>query len=265
MSAVKLPAYTSSGHFVCFFRAPPRIVRNALQDLSVSPSKPTRTEEMPRMFQSPALLSDAVRLLSLAANDRTPTRQSKARDAKNAEENEHKILTIMTSLLSSSQLKPRRLSDTRPPLTSHYSLFGSRLLSHVYIRDISDITHLDRECATVYGFGIAALGENAAQARTYGRPDHERVFRTAEALLASSLKSTSTSKVLQAPAITILLKIYDDAMIKRDIQLLAILASLLLHEAPSTSMCASRPSGFMSYADVLSSQGRPNSTIPRAD
>ncbi|EIN05572.1 hypothetical protein PUNSTDRAFT_145950 [Punctularia strigosozonata HHB-11173 SS5] len=220
--------FSVGGQFVCFFRAPPRIVRNALQDLSMSSSNVARPEETPRMFQSPALLSDAVRLLSLAANDRNPYRDARMRHSKHAEENEHKILTVMTNLLSGSQVKLRRFSEIRPPLTSNYSLFGHQLLSVVHIRDVSDITRMDQECAAEYGFGISALGLNAASAQALGRPDHERIFRMVEAIATIPKVSIPSGRVSRAPVIAILLKIYEDVATTRDIHILAILATVLL-------------------------------------
>ncbi|KAH0828570.1 hypothetical protein J3R83DRAFT_2840 [Lanmaoa asiatica] len=90
---------------ICFFRAPPRIVRphqiSGEDQLSSSPVAAPRSPHSSRLFQSPALLSDAVRRLGLAATD-----QRAEVDSRRPGDSEH-TLRIMTNLLTFSQQRAR--------------------------------------------------------------------------------------------------------------------------------------------------------------
>ena len=58
----------NAGQLVCIFRSLPRLVKAIPQDLSATPSMPLRgADGVPRLFQSPLQLSDAVRRLAFAA------------------------------------------------------------------------------------------------------------------------------------------------------------------------------------------------------
>ncbi|KAI0248979.1 hypothetical protein BJV78DRAFT_1231283 [Lactifluus subvellereus] len=57
--------FSPNGQLVCLGRAPRRIVRNPLRELTSCPSAPRTADSIPRLFQSPALISDAVRRLVL--------------------------------------------------------------------------------------------------------------------------------------------------------------------------------------------------------
>lgn len=180
-----------SGELVCFFRAPPRIVRNVLRGLSDSQAKapeepPQPTETPPRLFKSPALVSDAVRRLGLAAVDRIV----KPVDPRRADDRDN-ILRIMTNLLTFSQHKLRRDSESKPlgEIPKSYALLPTRR-STVYITNTTNIAGGDRKVATEYIFAAESLGEvcerNAAVAREYGRYDHERAFSTLRTLFSTS-------------------------------------------------------------------------------
>jgi hypothetical protein len=180
-----------SGELVCFFRAPPRIVRNVLRGLSDSPATPSSdppqtTEVAPRMFQSPSLISDAVRRLGLSATDR----QAKASDQRKPEDGNH-ILRLMTNLLTFSQHKVRRDSETKPlgDILKSYALLAPRR-STVFIASTTDIAGSDKKMAVQYIFQSNSLvdvcDKNAHVAQKHGRYDHERVFSTLRTLFPTT-------------------------------------------------------------------------------
>ncbi|KAI0246490.1 hypothetical protein BJV78DRAFT_1254306, partial [Lactifluus subvellereus] len=61
--------FRPNGQLVCLSRAPPRIVRIPLHELTSCPSTPRTADSIARLFQSPALISDAVRRLVLIPRD----------------------------------------------------------------------------------------------------------------------------------------------------------------------------------------------------
>jgi len=175
---------------VCFFRAPPRIVRNVLRDISVSPSVSSRApESVPRLFQSPALLSDAVRRLGLAATDRTLVSIAQRR----TDDGPDNILRIMTNLLTFTHHKLRRESDPKPlnDIPASYSLIPMRR-STVYIMRSVDVARTDKKVAGEYVFESDNLSKlcdkNACIASAHLRYDHVRVFRVLQSLFPTSDK-----------------------------------------------------------------------------
>lgn len=181
----------ASGELVCFFRAPPRIVRNVLRGLSDSPATPSddppqMTEVAPRMFQSPSLISDAVRRLGLSAMDRQakPSNHRKPEDGNN-------ILRIMTNLLTFSQHKVRRDSETKPlgDLLKSYALLAPRR-STVFIASTTNISGGDKKVAVQYIFQsdniVDVCRTNARIAQEHGRYDHERIFNTLRAIFPTA-------------------------------------------------------------------------------
>jgi hypothetical protein len=179
-----------AGELICFFRAPPRIVRNPLHEMSASPSLRAQ-ETAPPLFRAPASLSDAINHLTMASNDRTPSKTSRrTEDAAN-------ILRIMTNLLTFSQGKRRRVSERSKPSNDDvpYALLPTRR-STVFIKPAASIGHPDRTIASQYMVDTSKPGEscrtNAHIAKQHGRHDHERVFKTLEILIEGcSVQSTA--------------------------------------------------------------------------
>jgi len=174
---------TMIGQLVCFSRAPPRIVRNPLHDLTSSPSATRTADSIPRLFQSPALISDAVRRLALASRDSRVSAQ-RGKDGNN-------ILHIMTNLLLFSRLKQRRPSEQSRPLDdipANYSLLPPHAMT-VFVRDGASITDLGQELAGEYVFDAStpseACNKNAEVARKHSRRDHEDFFVSLGLLLSS--------------------------------------------------------------------------------
>ncbi|GLB36811.1 putative WD40 repeats [Lyophyllum shimeji] len=248
-----------NGELVCFFRAPTRIVRNVLRGLSDSPATPNEEPASappasaepapaPRMFQSPSLISDAVRRLGLSAKDR----QAKASDATRRLGDRHNILRIMTNLLT-LQPKPKSSSLAQVPdgqrrplgdLLKSYALLAAPRRSTVFIENTTNIAGGDRKVAVDYVFGepegvgrvgaSAGAGEgglkevcarNARAAKLHGRYDHERAFKMLQALLPASSQTAITCSAL---ALKVIMGLYDDFAKNKDIQMLAMLSVLLL-------------------------------------
>lgn len=172
---------TTLGELICFFRAPPRIVRNPLHEMSASPSLRAQ-ETAPQLFRAPASLSDAIHHLTVASNDRAPPNTlRRAEDPGN-------ILRIMTNLLTFSQGKRRRVSGGSKPANDDapYALLPTRR-STVFIKPATNIGHPDRIIASQYQTDTSRPGEscrtNASIAKQHGRYDHERIFKTLEILI----------------------------------------------------------------------------------
>ena len=177
-----------TGQLVCFSRAPPRIVRNPLHELTSSPSasRPVPADSIPRLFQSPALISDAVRRLARASHD---PRVSSG-DAQRREVGDN-ILHIMTNLLLFSRLKQRRPSEQSRQLDdipASYSLLPPHAMT-VFVRDEAAVTDPGQDLAAEYVFDAATPSEecnkNADVARRYNRKDHEDFFVSLGLLLSS--------------------------------------------------------------------------------
>jgi hypothetical protein len=196
-----------TGELICFFRAPPRLVRNILRDtldadtkedeepspVIPEPSTPPPIEEQPTpapmtqsqyasYFQSPALVSDAVRRLGLAATDRIvrpidPNQPEAGLD----------ILRAMTNLLTVPQQKMRRDSDSKHSavVRKNYAMLQARR-SMIFVTSTRNIAGADKTLVDDYVFMADSLAgvceRNAEAARRHGRYDHERVFKTLRTL-----------------------------------------------------------------------------------
>lgn len=175
---------------ICFFRALPRIVRphqiNGGSELSSSPATASRSPHSSRLFQSPALLSDAVRRLGLAATDQRPEV-----DSRRPGDSEH-TLRIMTNLLTFSQQRAQwdvafetKDNTVTNNQGSNVSMIPTRR-STVFIRLSTDISLARRKVAAAYIFQAGTLEDlcrfNANVAREHGQFAHERMFRTLQSL-----------------------------------------------------------------------------------
>ena len=131
-------------------------------------------------LRSPALVSDAVRRLGLAATDRIVT----PIDPKQPETSSN-ILRAMTNLLTVPRPKNHRDSETR---------------KIVFLTSTNSIAGPDRNVAADYIFTVTSgsladvCEENAVAARDHGRYDHERVFRTLKMLFRERDHTDDKSK-----------------------------------------------------------------------
>ncbi|KAI0646043.1 hypothetical protein C8Q79DRAFT_1110779 [Trametes meyenii] len=265
--------FSANGQLVCFDNAPPRIVRNPLREISLSPSVSSRpTDAPPRILQSPALLSDAVRRLAKVALDRgpLPTSQKDIDADDNNGTNVDNVLRIMDGLFmftshpSHSSSKGRRVSEnSRQDIPSQYALLPTRRSSvyTVYVHDTPNLTGTpDMEAAAAYVLkgslhDIYAL--NAGVARSLGRSDHERLFKLL-AVLANrrpgGLPSIAPSGI--DPLVTTLAtRLYEELLAEKHIQMLAFVSILLLTMFPLES--DELPSGRTRISSVSPSPGGP--------
>ncbi|EAU93642.2 vacuolar membrane protein [Coprinopsis cinerea okayama7 len=233
-------AFGPNGELICFFRAPPRIVRNVLRGLTTdTPGDEQQNQQtiqqqeslqQSRLFQSPALVSDAIRRLRLSARDQLVLPVGK-------QENDINILRTMTNLLTVSQHKIRRDSGGS---SKNWSLLPTRR-SNVFMMDTMSIAGPDKEVAAGYVFQGDSLAqlceENAGFARECGRYDHERVFRMLRSLFNLPRKADDGEKevpvdanafVSDMLAIRVIQQIYDDLAKNKDIQMLAMLSVMVL-------------------------------------
>ena len=172
------------GELVCFFRAPPRIDRaslgraysegNGTEDGTTTSSQ--HSQQPPQhstksYFQSPALVSDAVRRLGLAALDRIVD----PIDPRHPEAG-LSISRAMTHLLI-GPLNGRRGRADEPK-----SYPQPPRQSMAYLATTAGFSGPDKKAAKDYVFSAPSLWElcekNAVVAREHGRYDHERIFRT---------------------------------------------------------------------------------------
>ncbi|KAH9914175.1 uncharacterized protein BXZ73DRAFT_92835 [Epithele typhae] len=243
--------FAANGQLVFFFRAPLRIVRNVQHEISVSPSINSRGPDTgPRLFQSPALLSDAVRRLSSAAQDRESVSSERRRGDDGS--NGPNVLRIMDNLFTFSHRppypppqppqgtagslgKPRRVSDNSHQVEDNYSVLPTRR-SSVFIKSTEGVLGVpDPEVAARYVVG-GAMGEvwrmNAAAAKVLGRNDHERVFRMM-AVLAKRPSGTGRGTSGYDPlAPSLGMRLYEEMLGEKDIHMLVFLAVFLLRTFP---------------------------------
>ncbi|KAH9061149.1 hypothetical protein EDB87DRAFT_1722223, partial [Lactarius vividus] len=220
-----------NGQLVCFSRAPPRIVRNPLHELSSSPSasRPVPADSIPRLFQSPALISDAVRRLARASHDSRVSGSDAQR-----RENGDNILHIMTNLLLFSRLKQRRPSEQSRQLDdipANYSLLPTHAMT-VFVRDEASVTDLGQELAAEYVFDAATPSEvcnkNADVAHKYNRRDREDFFVSLGLLLSSYNELSPKAWGANALACSFIKQMYGKFAQEKNIQMLAMLAIVLL-------------------------------------
>ncbi|KAF8265297.1 hypothetical protein EI94DRAFT_1736236 [Lactarius quietus] len=220
-----------NGQLVCFSRAPPRIVRNPLHELTSSPSssRPAPADSIPRLFQSPALISDAVRRLARASHD--PRVSSGDGQRREVGDN---ILHIMTNLLLFSRLKQRRPSEQSRQLDdipASYSLLPTHAMT-VFVRDEASITDLGQDLAAEYVFDAATPSElcnkNADVARRYNRKDREDFFVSFGLLLSSYNELSPRAWGANALACSFIKQMYGKFAQERNVQMLAMLAIILL-------------------------------------
>ncbi|CAL1710706.1 unnamed protein product [Somion occarium] len=223
-----------NGQLVCFFRAPPRIVKHATRDLSMSPSIGSRgPDNAPHIFRSPVLLSDAIRRLSLAAQDR----DSSYSDHRRVEDT-NSILRIMTNLYTFSHPKTRKFSEQSRPqedAPTPYSLLPTRR-SLVYIRDASAYIGIDIAAAGEYVYAMTHpldwCKKNAEIAKARGRVDHERLFTMLHVLIVDARnegEGVPTAFGIYSPLMFKLLeKMYAEFLARKDAQILVMMAVVLL-------------------------------------
>ncbi|KAI9068878.1 hypothetical protein FKP32DRAFT_1587345 [Trametes sanguinea] len=263
--------FSANGMLVCFDNAPPRIVRNPLRDISISPSVASRPPDAaPRIFQSPALLSDAVRRLASVAQDReSPSAERKRGDDPSHVDN---VLRIMDNLFTFSShilhasSKPRRVSDhsrQAEDIPAQYAFLPSKRSSiyTVYIKSAEGILGVpDTEAAAAYvlkGNLVDVFSVNAAVARSLGRSDHERMFKMLQVLVDPRADDhlSMAHGVVEPLAVTFGTKLYEELLLEKNIQMLVFVAIVLLRAFPPES--DDQPSRRTRISSVSPSPGAP--------
>ncbi|KAF7354044.1 WD-REPEATS-REGION domain-containing protein [Mycena venus] len=245
-----------NGELVCFFRAPPRIVRHVLRDASISAS-PAKTvsdipttahdsvdlsaeQAAPRVFRSPALIADAVRRLSLAATDRVV----KPLDPRRPQDGDH-ILRIMTNLLTFSHDTSQHHRDSESSrqrgdegLRSSSFAYPAPRRSTVFITNTTHISGGDRKVATGYVFEAETLAllcqKNAEVARDHGRYDHERIFKILQALFPSYGDSCSAARGSNSLVVKMVSRIHSELCRLKDLQMLSMMSMIVLQGCRTT-------------------------------
>ncbi|KZT12899.1 uncharacterized protein LAESUDRAFT_719207 [Laetiporus sulphureus 93-53] len=257
-----------NGELICFSRAPPRIVRNPMREMSESPSlAPHGADASFGLFHSPALVSDAIRNLGYAARDRDneSVELQQAEDANN-------ILRIMTNLFTVSQRKPRRISENSrhyEDIPSSYSLVPTRR-STVTIRDASKWVGIDVAAAGEYTFSATQPTElcrkNAAIAIARGRSDHARILGMLEAALTRAEEDgsehlASHQRTSDRVVVYVVNRIYQELIASKDIQMLAFISVLLLQTSSSQTQASHQMTPDISTPDFSRSLRQRNPSL----
>lgn len=224
-----------NGELVCFFRAPPRIVRSAIRDVSATPSVASHMQESTSRLPPPAgSVIDAMQRLAAVASDRV------APPVPGGSDNTDNVLRVMTNLLTFTHPRSKQRQDRSKTADSgrgSFSLVSTRL-STVYLKDASHITGVDSVIAAEYVFSgsspLEVCKRNSEFARKLCRFDDERVFKVLHALMTSK-DDTSRSQfshqhpILSPVSDSILSRLYNQLCQEKDVQMLAFLASVILH------------------------------------
>ncbi|EMD32397.1 hypothetical protein CERSUDRAFT_126817 [Gelatoporia subvermispora B] len=221
-----------TGELVCFSRAPPRIIRNLMREISVAPPA-NPAEPSAHLFRAPMLLSDAVRHLAAAAHDRVDEMA-----AARAADEPSSILRIATHLFVFAQQKPRRPSEHAAPVQSaaaSYALLPTATArSTVFVRDVAAVAGVDVVVAAKYALcghdRTKICKDNAEVAEQNGRFDHKRVFDMLSVTFARSCVGGDSlmCRDREESVMHVLIKLYREFLMEKDVQMLAIIATFLL-------------------------------------
>ncbi|KDR70095.1 hypothetical protein GALMADRAFT_76692 [Galerina marginata CBS 339.88] len=241
-------AFGPNGELICFFRAPRRKFRTVPRDfpgtgnksMEDQPASVAQLQDQPQAqpqqqktsyFQSPALVSDAVRRLGLAAMDRTV----QPIDPRQPERGLN-ILRAMTNLLTIPQYKMRHDSDPKHPEEVRIIMRSLHQRSTIFLKSTRGFTGADQKVAEDYVFMADSLAEvcerNAGAARHHGRFDHERVFKTLRTLFTDPevehKKEGGSNFASDSLASQVIKRLYADIAKEKDVQMLAMIAMLVL-------------------------------------
>jgi hypothetical protein len=229
--------FSPSGHLVCFFRDPKRVIDNPVPETT----KPTKVViETTSTVQAPWLVTDAILQLRAISTDNPITRSSSRAPA--VADEMGRIITNMLTFTGHANSEDNDCSRSHET-PKDQSAF-STVQSIVYIFNTASTNGPDLSVAKKYTFESTSLRsfcqENALSARQVGRYDHQRIFQVVQTLFPplydSRLALTATSPTLlsahQSPvADKILRKLYAKLSSEKDIQMLAMLSILLLKVA----------------------------------
>ncbi|PBK62980.1 hypothetical protein ARMSODRAFT_963822 [Armillaria solidipes] len=222
-----------NGEFVCFFRAPPRIVRNVLRgsrsDSPTKPSTPQDSSSTVNIYQSPSLVADAVGRLAAIASDRS----GKSADSRQSDNGEN-ILRVMTNFFTFSQDRFRHNFDSRPQGEGPDHRVIPLRRSTLSIGTISHIAGSDKKVALRYVFQSHSLSDvcarNAVVAREYRRFDHERIFVTLGALFHVEGPVQDTDWIVKSSPLIwqVIRRLTAELSRQKDVQMLAMMSMIVL-------------------------------------
>ncbi|KAI0654949.1 hypothetical protein C8Q70DRAFT_1083983 [Cubamyces menziesii] len=255
--------FSANGQLVCFDNAPPRIMGSSLREISVSPSIPSRPQDV-----ASKIVQSAVNRLASAIQDEESGSRKRADNSSDVD----KIPGIMDYLFMSlshashSSGKPRRVSEhsrQTDDIPSQFAPMPARRSSvyTVYIRNTEGLLGIpDADAAAGYvlkGSLLDIYTMNAAVARTLGRTDHERIFKMLQVLANRKPGDhlSMTHGVVESLILTLGLKLYEELLSERNIQLLVFVAVLLLRTFPLEP--EEPPSGRTRISSVSPSPGGP--------
>lgn len=241
-----------NGEFVCFFRAPPRIVRNVLRssrsDSPTKPSTPQNSSTTVSIYQSPSLVAEAVRRLGTIASDRSGKSSADSRPSDNGEN----ILRVMTNFFTFSQERFRHNFDSRlqGEVPDHFVIPLRR--STLSIGTISHIAGSDKKVAMRYVFQSHSLSDvcdrNAVVAREYHRFDHERIFITLRALFHVEGPVQDADWIVKSSPLLwqVIRRLIAELTRQKDVQMLAMMSMIVLqafdnHESLESTMRSPDP------------------------
>lgn len=154
---------------------------------------------MPRLFQSPSLVLDALRRLSYAAQDRKNDVLSQRR----ADGTSH-ILWVASSLFIHSHQKHRRTSEQSGPTEDAPARYS--LLPIIYIKRMPHVFAFDAVAARDYALDsldpVQLCKRNADISRACDRVDHHRAFKLLEIVVLNASEQSPRAGNLRSVSLT---------------------------------------------------------------
>ncbi|KAJ7894421.1 hypothetical protein B0H14DRAFT_3854291 [Mycena olivaceomarginata] len=238
-----------NGELVCFFRAPPRIVRHVLRDLSisVSPAKTvsdipttghdsvdlTAEHTAPRVFRSPALIAECCPATESCGDGPCceATRSSPPPGWGPHPADHDQPVDVLARHVAA----PSRLGVVTAARRGHRTLEQLRVptqRSTVFITNTTHISGGDRKVAIGYVFEAETLAmvcqKNAEVAREHGRYDHERIFKILQALFPSHCSAGVALPGTNSLVVKMVTRIHLELCKMKDLQMLAMLSMIVL-------------------------------------
>ncbi|KAF8528467.1 hypothetical protein BU17DRAFT_80840 [Hysterangium stoloniferum] len=217
-----------NGELVFFSHMPVRMMDAMGNITTVASASPcTRNQGNGESNRSSGGLSDALRRLTTAARDRDSTSPA----VNNADEDLFRTLESLALCNNNEQ------GDVEPVFKTP-QVIKPRSTSRIVIRDVSTITGIDQTVAEEYAVFASEPGSyckhNAEIAQAFGRTDHERIFKTLQALLGDKRRNPTnkdsgifhwqTDRLCSKIIYSFLQKLID----KKDVVMLALVSVALL-------------------------------------
>lgn len=225
--------FSSSGHLVCFFRAPTRVVTATQPELISSP-KPS-IPAVPAV-KPPYAVTDAILQLKAASFGRPVTRSSS--QGTSGTKNMGQVITKMLTFSPHLDLTDARVSAA--PRDNELRAQATALQNTVHIFTVANSVGPDVSVAQSYSFEAPSLGalcdQNAAIAALTRRYDHQRIFLMLRSLFPHMEPHTVSETISTAPepihvsalADNLIRQLYTKLSSEKDVQMLAMVSVVLL-------------------------------------